>query len=133
MITRSVIRNTEIGAFMLCDASFLESYGGKPKTVLHIPTGTYRMVMSVTSKGGFFDKPASMKKTSLIQITSGKLFVGDPSETFTGKDGFTKWNRLIDATKLLKVLPQSAKVIDTGGDGLGEITYRLTKKGEIVK
>lgn len=131
MIKKTVIRNTEVGAFILCDVKYLESYGGKPLKFIHIPLGMYTADISVRSKGGWFWQASKLKKKGPLQISSGKLFVGCPCEVFKGKGSETRWDTFITKTHLLKKVPASVQVIETGGDGLGEITFTLTKKGGV--
>ena len=131
MIKQTVIRNTEVGAFILCDVTYLESYGGKPLKFIRIPIGMYTADISVKSKGGWFWQSSKLKKKGTLQISSGKMFVGCPCEVFKGKGSETRWDNFITKTHLLKKVPSSVQVIETGGDGLGEITFTLSKKGVI--
>jgi len=130
MISKSVNRNTETGTFILCDAEFLESYGGKPSGCIQVPAANYHADISVKSAGGFFfDIPP---KRGLLQVRSGRLYVGDPGAAFPSKNwnkmtGYTKkWHDFLDATNNMKSVPTTVKVIDTSGDGVGTITFKLT-------
>jgi len=131
MIEKSVIRNTEIGAYILCDADYLTAHGGKPLTIMRIPVGMYTADISVKGKGGPFYPNSQLKKKGPLRISSGRLFVGDPCSTFKGRGADKRWDTFITTTNLMKKVPTSVKVIETGGDGLGEISFTLTKKGEI--
>jgi hypothetical protein len=131
MIKKIVIRNTEVGAFILCDVKYLESYGGKPLKFMRVPVGMYTADISVKSRGGAFIAASKLKKKGTLQISSGKLFVGSPGEVFKGKGSEMLWDTFITKTHLLKKVPVSVQVIETAGDGLGEITFTLTKKGEV--
>jgi len=130
MIKKTVIRNTEVGNFILCDVAYLESYGGKPLKFIRIPIGKYTADISVKSKGGWFLPASKLKKKGLLQISSGKLFVGDPCEVFKGQNAEKRWDTFITKTQLLKKVPATIQVIETAGDGLGEISFTLTKQGE---
>jgi hypothetical protein len=127
MIEKSVIKNTEVGAFILCDVAYLESFGGKPKNFMRIPIGNYRAEISVKSKGGWFEPASKMHRTGTLKVTTGKLFVGCPCEVFKGRGAQDRWMAFLEATNYFKKVPSSVKVISTGGDGLGEITFKLTK------
>jgi hypothetical protein len=115
-------RNTEVGTFIFCDPVMLERYGGRPIDIIPIQNGLYHCDIDVKSIGGFF-KP-DIKASGIIEIKSGRLFAGDPSSAFKNDK---KWQFFLNSTRFLKIVPYGSIVVDTGGDGMGEISINLRK------
>ena len=106
----------DAGCFAVCDASFIEDYGGEAVVdcldshVLKMEPGKYKVHLEIedTWRG-------PLDQTFDIELRSGKVIVSDLCYMIKDPD---TWDKLLRETNYLQnLVSPKCHVVETGGDG----------------
>jgi hypothetical protein len=87
--------------------------------IIDVPHGRYQVDLLI--KDCWCGKVST---SGIIDVTDGKIIVGDPCYGFKNQD---RWDSILDEYDYFKINNEKVMSIDTGGDGLFMAEVKITK------